>query len=30
VGPISDVVRFQALAILLKDHFDVTGQFLLQ
>jgi len=27
-GPVTDVVRFQTLAILHKDHFDVTGQFL--
>jgi len=27
-GPVTDVVRFQTLAILRKDHFDVTGQFL--
>ena len=25
-GPVTDVVRFQTLAILHKDHFDVTGQ----
>jgi len=25
-GPVSDVVRFQTLAILHKDPFDVTGQ----
>jgi len=28
-GPVTDVVRFQTLAILHKDHFDVTGQFLI-
>jgi len=27
-GPVTDVVRFHTLAILHKDHFDVTGQFL--
>jgi len=27
-GPVADVVRFQTLANLHKDHFDVTGQFL--
>jgi len=27
-GPVTDVVRFQTLAILHKNHFDVTGQFL--
>ena len=27
-GPVTDVVRFQTLAILHKDLFDVTGQFL--
>jgi len=26
--PFTDVVRFQTLAILHKDHFDVTGQFM--
>ena len=25
-GPVTDVVRFQTLAILHKDHFDVNGQ----
>ena len=28
VGPVTDVVRSQTLAVLHKDHFDVTGQFL--
>jgi len=28
VGPVTDVVKFQTLAILHKYHFDVTGQFL--
>jgi len=27
-GPVTDVVRFQILAIWHKDHFNVTGQFL--
>ena len=27
-GSLTDIVRFQTLAILHKDHFDVTGQFL--
>jgi len=27
-GPVTDVIRFQTLAILHKDHFDVTGQLL--
>jgi len=27
-GPVTDVVRCQTLTILHKDHFDVTGQFL--
>jgi len=27
-GPVTDVVRFHTLAVLHKDHFDVTGQFL--
>jgi len=27
-GSVTDVVRFQTLAILRKDHFDVTGRFL--
>jgi len=27
-GTVTDVVRFQTLAILHKDHFDVTGHFL--
>jgi len=26
-GPVTDVVRFQTLAILHKNHIDVTGQF---
>jgi len=25
-GPVTDVIRFQTLAISHKDHFDVTGQ----
>jgi len=25
-GPVTEVVRFQTLAISRKDHFDVTGQ----
>jgi len=27
-GPVTDVARFQTLAILHKDHFDITGQLL--
>jgi len=27
-GPVTDLVRFQTLAILHKDHSDVIGQFL--